>query len=235
MKPQFIFIGQLLFSLLMLCLIALCFGIALIPAVFLLLKSWQLAIGLNVIAKCALIGLALSSGYMLFGVSLLLLVGLTRMILCLQLREGNYPLFSWPTIKWACASVLSITINLAFADFILLTPFMNLLLRMFGAKLGKNVQINSKYIFDPTLLEIGDNTLIGGWAFITGHVVENGVLKLKKVVIGKNVTIGTHAKIMPGCIIGDNAIIGADSVLLKNTKVAPQAVYFGIPAKEVKP
>jgi len=42
----------------------------------------------------------------------------------------------------------------------------------------------------------------------------------------KNVTIGLNSVIMPGCEIGDNAVIGASAVLLKNTNVEPRAVYF---------
>jgi acetyltransferase-like isoleucine patch superfamily enzyme len=38
---------------------------------------------------------------------------------------------------------------------------------------------------------------------------------------------------MPGCDIGDNAVIGASAVLLKNTKVEPHAVYFGLPAENI--
>ena len=103
-----------------------------------------------------------------------------------------------------------------------------------GAKLGKNVQINSKFVFDATLLEIGDNTVIGGGAIIIGHIVERGVLKLRKVKIGKNVTIGSHSTVMPGCEIGDNAIIGASAVLRKGTKVEPRDIYYGIPAESVR-
>ena len=138
-------------------------------------------------------------------------------------------------MQWAFVSSLYLMINFTFIDFILLTPFASILQRLLGAKLGKNVQINSKYVFDASLLEIGDNTVIGGGAIIIGHIVERGILKLKKVKIGKNVTIGSHSTIMPGCEIGDNAIIGASAVLLKNTKVEPRAVYFGIPAEPIKP
>jgi acetyltransferase-like isoleucine patch superfamily enzyme len=151
----------------------------------------------------------------------------------LRLKEGNYPIFSWGAVKWAFVSSLYLIVNFTFMDFVLLTPFSNLLLRLLGAKLGRNVQINSKFIFDATLLEIGDNTIVGGSAVIICHVVERGILKLKKVKIGKNVTIGSHATIMPGCDIGDNAVIGASAVLLKNTKVEPHAVYFGLPAENI--
>ncbi|MFA5272438.1 MAG: acyltransferase, partial [Candidatus Omnitrophota bacterium] len=160
--------------------------------------------------------------------------GLIRSVLRLKLREGTYKLFSFEAIKWAFTNTLYLLINFTFIDFILLTPFANLLQRFLGVKLGANVQINSKFVFDATLLEIGDNTVVGGDAIIIGHVVERGLLKLKKVKIGKNVTIGSHATIMPGCEIGDNAIIGAGAVLLKNTKVEPHSVWYGIPAENIR-
>ncbi len=234
-RSSLLFFGQLFFTLLMYCLIAIYYGIALIPAVFLIFKSWQAGLDLNLGLRSALIGLAISAGYLLFGLSLLMLVGITRIVLRLHLKEGNFPLFSWGALKWAFVNALYLMINFSFTNFILLTPFANLLFIMLGAKLGKNVQINSKYIFDASLLEIGNNTVIGGWAFIVAHVVERGMLKLKKVKIGNNVTIGSHAKIMPGCEIGDNAIIGVNAVLLKNTKVESGTLYYGIPAKQVHP
>jgi len=125
-------------------------------------------------------------------------------------------------------------ISFTFIDFILLTPFANVLLRLQGAKLGRNVQINSKTIADVSLLEIGDNTVIGGRATVICHAVERSKLKLRKVKIGKNVTVGLNAVILPGCEIGDNALIGVSAVLLKNTKVGQGSVYFGVLAEQVK-
>ena len=179
-------------------------------------------------------GSTLALGYFLFGVTLILLVGGFRTLFFLRLKEGNHPLLSFEALKWAFIGSLYLIINFTFIDFVLLTPFANLLFRLLGAKLGKNVQFNSKYVYDATLLEIGDNTVIGGGAIIIGHIVERGVLKLKKVRIGKNVTIGSHSTIMPGCEIGDKAIIGASAVLLKDTKVEPRDVWFGIPAESMR-
>lgn len=235
MKSFLITLGQLVFSLSMYVIGTIYFGLALIPGVALVLKAWQAGLAINPLARYALLGFSLSGGYFLFGFSMILLAGLTRTLLGLRLKEGNYPIFSGMALKWAFVSSLYLLINFTFIDFILLTPFANLLQRLLGAKLGKNVQINSKFVFDATLLEIGDNTVVGGGAIIIGHIVERGILKLKKVKIGNDVTIGSHSTIMPGCEIGDNAIIGASAVLLKNTKVEPKAIYFGVPAEPLRP
>lgn len=235
MKSFLVSLSQLVFSLLMYLMGTVYFGLALVPGIAISVKTWQCAVLLSPFVRYALLGFSIAGGYFLFGFSLIILTGLTRMLFGLRLKEGNYPLFSWSAIQWAFISSLYLMINFTFIDFILLTPFAGILQRLLGAKLGKNVQINSKYVFDASLLEIGDNTVVGGGAIIIGHIVERGILKLKKVKIGKNVTIGSHSTIMPGCEIGDGAIIGASAVLLKNTKVESRAVYFGIPAEPIKP
>jgi non-ribosomal peptide synthetase-like protein len=210
------------------------FGVALIPGVAIFFSALEHSQGLPVLARYAVLGLSLAGGYFLFGLTLIFLVGMVRMVLRIRLKEGNHPIFSAEAFKWAFVSALYLLVNFTFIDFILLTPFSNIFFRMLGVKLGKNVQINSKFIFDATLLEIGDNTVVGGGAIIIGHIVERGTLKLRKVRIGKNVTIGSHSTVMPGCEIGDNAIIGASAVLRKGTKVEPRDIYYGIPAESVK-
>jgi serine acetyltransferase len=228
-------IGQLFFSLIMYVLGTVYFGLALVPSLMLVFTVWGYAQHQGAFMKLFLLGMSISAGFIIFGLTLLLLVGLTRTILRIRLKEGTHAMFSWQAMQWAFIGTLYLLINFTFMDFVLLTPFANLLLRLLGAKLGKNVQINSKDIYDASLLEIGDNTVIGGGAIIDCHIVERGRLKLKKVKIGKNVTIGSHSTVMPGCEIGDNAIIGAGAMLLKNTKVDPKAVYIGVPAEPLRP
>ena len=225
---------QLVFAICMYAIGILFFGLSLTPGVFTFLKVCGLTTAFSILPRCILLGLTVALGYFMFGFTLIIISGLVRTLLMLRLREGTHKVFSFQAIKWAFSNALYLLINFTFIDFILLTPFANLLQRLLGAKLGVNVQINSKFIFDATLLEIGDNTVVGGDAIIIGHVVERGLLKLKKVKIGKNVTIGSHATIMPGCEIGDNAIIGAGAVLLKNTKVEPHSVWYGVPAENIR-
>lgn len=234
MKSFLITVGQLFFSLFMYVLGTIFFGLALIPGIALVLKTWTATFGLSNLSRFFILGISLASAYFLFGFSLIILVGLTRIIFQLKLREGSYPIFSWGAVNWALCGALQLMISFTFFDFILLTPFASVLLRLQGAKLGKNVQINSKTIADASLLEIGDNTVIGGCATVICHAVEHGRLKLKKVKIGRNVTIGLNAVILPGCEIGDNAVIGAGAVLLKNTKVEPHSVWYGIPAENIR-
>ena len=61
---------------------------------------------------------------------------------------------------------------------------------------------------------------------------ERQVITCKPVHIGKNAWIGAGATILPGVTIGDNAVVGAASVVTKD--VAPDTIVAGNPAKFIK-
>lgn len=234
LKSIMITVIQLLFALLMYAMGIIFFGLSLVPSLAMLIRIWKETLTWDFIPRLITIAMTLSAGYFLFGLVLVFLVGLFRVITQIRLKEGEYPLYSFEAIKWSFVSCLYLMVLYTFVDFIMLTPFANLLFRMLGTKLGRNVQINSKFMFDASLLEIGDNTVIGGSAILNGHIVERGKLILRKIKIGKNVLIGSHATIMPGCEIGDKSIIGASAVLLKDSKVESRDVWFGIPAESLR-
>lgn len=97
-----------------------------------------------------------------------------------------------------------------------------------GAKIGKNLFIDHGMgVVVGETAEIGDNVVIyhgvtlGG----TGH---DGDVK-RHPTVGNNVIIGTGAKLLGPITIGDNAKIGANSVVLRDVPSNTTAV--GIPAK----
>jgi acetyltransferase-like isoleucine patch superfamily enzyme len=53
--------------------------------------------------------------------------------------------------------------------------------------------------------------------------------RLRPIVIGNRVWIGASAIILPGVTIGDDAVVGAASVVTKD--VAPRTVVAGNPAR----
>ena len=113
-------------------------------------------------------------------------------------------------------------------------PLRMLFLRLAGLKIGKTSLVpGTEIIYDPYVTEIGEQTLLGAYVKITGHVVENKML-IKKVKIGNNCLIGAETFIFPGAIIEDNVVVGAKSLVLKNQVLKSNRMYAGIPAKEIK-
>lgn len=107
-------------------------------------------------------------------------------------------------------------------------------------KIGKNVWKSFAvsggcYIQGINGIEIGDNTIFapGIQIISANHDRKNFDKHIKKnsIVIGKNCWIGGNAVILPGVEIGDNVVIGANSVVTKSFPTSSKIA--GIPAKNI--
>jgi len=104
-------------------------------------------------------------------------------------------------------------------------------MKTLGAKLGEGAA--ASLITDPPLLEMGDGSYAGWGAIIASHTMEGNRLCLRRTRIGRNVTIGGYTIVFPGAEIGDGALIGAMSLVTKDTKIPPRTVWAGVPAKQI--
>ena len=109
-------------------------------------------------------------------------------------------------------------------------PLMRLVYLALGARLGVNTY-SSGIIFDPLLVDIGANSIIGQYALLVPHVIEGKRLAHYRISIGDNVTIGAHAVVLAGVTIGDNAIVAIGAVVQKGTRIGPNEVWGGVPAR----
>lgn len=105
-----------------------------------------------------------------------------------------------------------------------------------GFKHGKNFCFYSDYAIDsnlPWLIEVGDNVTFSSDVRILGHdasTVLTGVgTKIGRVIIGNNVFIGAGSVVLCNTRIGDDVIIGANSLVSKD--LPSNGVYAGNPAK----
>ena len=121
-----------------------------------------------------------------------------------------------------------------------------------GAKIGENCNINCQVFIENDVV-IGNNVTIK-----PGVQIWDGISLEDNVFIGQNVTltndlkprskqypelflrtivkagasIGANATILPGITIGENAMIGAGSVVLKD--VPANTIWVGNPARQIK-
>lgn len=209
-------------------------GVSIFPGLLLCVNIWFGAQGASPSLRILFLSLGIAAGFFIYGLSLIAITGIFRVAFLLNLKEGEHRIPSPGVFKWLFANALYMVVAATFMDFILLTPLANIFYRFMGAKIGKNVQLNSKFCADMSLLEIGDEAIIGGHATVICHSFERHRLILKKVKIGKRAIIGLNSVILPGCEIGDGALIAAGAVLSKNTRVEPHGVFCGVPAESAK-
>lgn len=114
--------------------------------------------------------------------------------------------------------------------------------------IGSNVQLNDYcHIASYKRIEIGDSVLIASRVFISdhnhgcyygSHQCDSGSIVVKRringkaVVIRDNVWLGEGVVVLPGVTIGENTIVGANSVVTRS--LPANTICVGAPAIVVK-
>jgi len=88
---------------------------------------------------------------------------------------------------------------------------------------------------------IGSDTLIGAYCYIiSGNhrftapdlPVRTQGYEGEPITIGRNVWLGAHVIVLPGVTIGDNAVVGAASVV--TSSVPGAEIWAGVPARRIR-
>lgn len=101
-----------------------------------------------------------------------------------------------------------------------------------GVKIGNNVFIGKYTLIDdtfPELISIEDNANISFGVTIVAHDASKG--KTDRVLVQKGAYIGARAIILPGVAIGENAVVGAGSVVTKDVEAGTKVA--GVPAQKL--
>ena len=118
--------------------------------------------------------------------------------------------------------------------FVLAKMVQNRNIKKHGCDIGCSAQIDEGFaIGHPVGVVITGEAIIGKNCTIMSNVTIGAKEGRNEgtPIIKDQVYIGTGAKILGKCIIEDNAIIGANAVVLKNTAANKKAV--GVPAREM--
>lgn len=93
-------------------------------------------------------------------------------------------------------------------------------------RLGNRVNIQDGAVlhtlYQKSQVHIGDNVSVGHNATVHGAIIANNVL------------VGIGAIVLDHAEIGENTIIAANALVKTGTKVEPNSVYAGVPAKKIK-
>lgn len=143
-------------------------------------------------------------------------LGVTTQALVWKLFGYLYVTHLWPLINAGLVPV-----NLRSLAFSLL-----------GANIGRSVMIGGK-ILDPSLVQIGDYSMLGEDCLLTAHTVEGDRVDLGRIIVGSGVTVGVKAVILPGVVIGDGAIVAAGAVVTKGVRISAGEIWGGVPAKKI--
>jgi non-ribosomal peptide synthetase-like protein len=135
-------------------------------------------------------------------------------------RPGRYPVWSLYYFRWWLVNRFEV---LSWSEMFIGTPLMSLYYRAMGAKIGKDVTICTPHCSAFDVVSIGDGSSVGLETHLLGYRVEDGMLIIGRVDIGRNCFIGMH------CCLGLNVRM-EDGARLEDMSLLADG--FRVPAGE---
>jgi len=185
----------------------------------------------------SMLAMSLVPAYIVFAVALAMLSAAgTRLLGWRTPPPGEWRLsdVEWPVLAWARYMMSTHVVRVFVGTFFRTTPLWAWYFRWNGATVGQGVYVNSLFISDHNMLEIGDGVVIGDGVHLSGHTVEHGMLKTGHVRLGRAVTVGLGSVVGIGVVAGDGCQIGALSVVPKHSRLDSHAVYAGVPVERLE-
>ncbi len=209
-------------------------GTCLVPGISLFRYFAQITVDQPLWIQNFTYGLSLAMGFFLYGFSMILLTPIVNLAIGGKLKAWRGPYYSIESLKWFIHNGLTYLVRFTFLEFVTPSPISLLFYRMMGMKIGRGVVINTTFISDPSLVELGDKVTLGGSVTIVAHYGQNGLLIIAPVKIGRGCTIGIKATIMGGTIIGDGAKVMPHAVVLPKTVIPAGETWGGVPAQKIE-
>ncbi len=115
------------------------------------------------------------------------------------------------------------------------TPFKPVVWRLLGVRVGRRVLDDGCSIVERTLVSIGSECTLNAGSILQSHSLEDGTFKSDHIAIGDRCTIGTGAFVHYGVTMSDDAVLDADSFLMKGERVPSGSWWRGNPAADARP
>ena len=156
---------------------------------------------------------------------------IAKQLLIGKMKEGDYPLWGWYYFRWWLVNTIQRLVPIQFMNGTPLYPFY---LRLMGVKVAADAQLGSVTIGAEDLVTIGEDVSISSQVVLNNAIVEDGYLKLRKIVIGNHAYIGSSAVISGGTVIEDWGELQDLSHLPGDSIIKKGEVWKGSPAQYVE-
>jgi non-ribosomal peptide synthetase-like protein len=109
------------------------------------------------------------------------------------------------------------------------TLLLNLFLRAMGTRIGRRVVLGPGYasIIDHDMLAFDDD--VAASCMFQAHTFEDRVLKIDRVTIRADASVGNAAVLLYGADIGEGTLVMPHSVVMKHERLLPHRTYAGCP------
>ena len=172
------------------------------------------------------------SGPILLGagvIAMLLAIG-AKWLINRRVRTAEHPLWSGFVWRNELVAVYHEELIMRWLGPALLgTPLFSMILRAHGAKIGRGVYVETKWLPEPDLVTAGDGVVINRGCVVQTHLFQDRILRLGEVRLDAGSTLGPHAITLFDTRLGAHCSVGANSLVMRGETVPAQRRFEGNP------
>jgi len=147
-----------------------------------------------------------------------------------RLQPGRYPLWGQRYFRWWLADKLG---ELAPVHLLAGTPMLNWYWRALGARIGRDVLIDSIRLAGPDLLTVGNGASVGTEVHFENVRVEGGELVAGPTRLECDAVVDSYTVLENDTVVGVSARLGGLSALVEGERVPDGEIWEGVPAQRV--
>lgn len=111
------------------------------------------------------------------------------------------------------------------------TPLMAPLLRLFGARVGRRVYMETTYLTEFDLVRVRDDAMVAGSTSLQTHLFEDRVMKMSALDVGDGCTVGPRSVVLYDAEMAAGSRLEALSLVMKGERLPARSRWRGIPAR----
>lgn len=114
------------------------------------------------------------------------------------------------------------------------TGGVNRALRWLGAKVGHGVWLESYWLPETDLVEIGEGATVGRGCVVQTHLFQDRVMSLDTVTLARGAVLGPHSVVLPAAKLGVGTHIEPGSLVMRGDHVPSRTRWRGNPIEPIK-
>jgi non-ribosomal peptide synthetase-like protein len=169
-----------------------------------------------------------------YGIGTFAFVAMFKWLLIGRYQKRAEPM--WTPFVWLSEGVTNMYEGIAVPNFIRNlrgTPWLPLALNLLGCRIGRGVYLDTTDITEFDCVSIGEYSELNALACPQTHLFEDRVMKIDYVKIGARVYMGPRSAVLYGAEVGDDAKLGALTLIMKGERIPAGSVWGGCPAAPV--
>jgi len=166
-----------------------------------------------------------------YGVGCFAFVLILKWLVIFRYTKSSKPM--WTKFVWFSEAITNLYEGIAVPNFMRYlrgTPWLPLAMNLMGCKIGKGVYLDTTDLTEFDCIHIGAYSEINALACPQTHLFEDRVMKIDDVIIGERVYMGPRSFVLYGAVVGNDAKLGALTLVMKGEYIPPNSSWRGCPA-----